>query len=209
MPHDREITFGRLLRELRLRAGLSQEQLAERAGMSTTGVGVLERELRHAPHRATVELLAEALGLSPVEREALEATAGPRRGRAPVARPAAPALPASPSSLVGREADVAHILALLAASRLVTVTGSGGIGKTRAALAGARHCATRGDTVCFVDFAALTHGAFVVPRIASSVHPPIDGNADSIAALAETLSTRSMLLVLDTCEHVIDETAGA
>src|SRR5580698_701651 len=71
MTHDREITFGRLLRELRLRAGFSQEQLAERAGMSTTGVGVLERELRHAPHRATVELLADALALSPVEREAL------------------------------------------------------------------------------------------------------------------------------------------
>jgi predicted ATPase/transcriptional regulator with XRE-family HTH domain len=208
MPHDREITFGRLLRQLRLRAGFSQEQLAEQAGMSATGVGLLERELRRAPHRATVELLAAALGLNHAEREALEATASRKRARADSAEAAAPVLPTPPSSLVGREDDVAHILTLLASSRLVTVTGSGGVGKTRVALAVALSRAA-GTTVCFVDFAALTHGAFVAPRIASSVHPPIDGEADSIAALADALSNRTMLLVLDTCEHVVDEAAAA
>jgi predicted ATPase/DNA-binding XRE family transcriptional regulator len=209
MPQDREVTFGRLLRELRLRAGFSQEQLAERAGMSTTGVGVLERELRQAPHRATVELLADALGLSRAEREALEATAARKRGRTSSGEPPAPVLPVPPSSLIGRDADVASLLTLLEGSRLVTVTGSGGVGKTRVALAVAQHCATRGDTVSFVDFAALSHGAFVAPRIASSIHPPIDNKPDSLAALADALSGRSMLLVLDTCEHIVDDAAAA
>jgi predicted ATPase/transcriptional regulator with XRE-family HTH domain len=209
MPHDPDTTFGRLLRELRLRAGFSQEQLAERAGMSTTGVGVLERELRHAPHRATVDLLADALGLSQPERAALEATAARKRGRAGAAEPPAPVLPMPPSSLVGRDADVTQILALLDDARLVTVTGSGGIGKTRVALAVAQQRAQRAEPIGFVDFDALTDGGFVSPRIASSVHPPLDGKPDSIATLAEALSTRSMLLVLDTCEHVVDDVAAA
>ncbi len=94
-------------------------------------------------------------------------------------------------------------------SRLVTVTGSGGVGKTRVALAVAHRCAQRGEAVCFVDFAALTDGAFVAARIASSVQPALDGKPDSVAALADALSARAMLLVLDTCEHVIDEAAAA
>ena len=106
-------------------------------------------------------------------------------------------------------ATVAHILALLDAARLVTVTGSGGVGKTRVALAVAQQPAQRADAVGFVDFAALTDGGFVAARIATSVQPALDGKPDSIAALADALSARAMLLVLDTCEHVVDEVAAA
>jgi predicted ATPase/DNA-binding XRE family transcriptional regulator len=209
MPQDREVTFGRLLRELRLRAGFSQEGLAERAGMSATGVGVLERELRRAPHRATVTLLGDALGLNPADREALEHAAARKRGRGGPAEAPAQVLAASPSSLVGRDDDIAQISALLDSARLVTVTGSGGVGKTRVAVAVAQRRAERGDAISFVDFGSLAGAGFVVGRIASSIRPALDGTPDSVAALAEMLAPRAVLLVFDTCEHVVDEAAAA
>src|SRR5262249_48953601 len=72
--------FGTLLRTFLLGAGLSQETLAERARMSTVGVGALERGDRLAPYRDTVLRLARALELSPEDRAQLEAaSARPRR----------------------------------------------------------------------------------------------------------------------------------
>ena len=64
--------FGRLLREYRLSAGLSQEALAERARMSSHGVSALERGYRRSPHRDTLALLAEALDLNDEQRGAFE-----------------------------------------------------------------------------------------------------------------------------------------
>ena len=72
--------FGALLRRRRLAAGLTQEGLAERAGLSARGVSDLERGARRAPQRETVRRLARALGLRPAGAAALEAgAAGPRR----------------------------------------------------------------------------------------------------------------------------------
>ena len=66
-------TFGALLKEYRRAAGLSQEQLAARAGLSTDAISALERGTRQAPYRDTVQLLARALGLAPAEQAAWEA----------------------------------------------------------------------------------------------------------------------------------------
>src|SRR5450631_2482574 len=71
-------TFGTLLRRHRLAIGLSQEALAERARMSTIGVGALERGDRRTPHRETVASLALALALSAEQRRAFEAAAALR-----------------------------------------------------------------------------------------------------------------------------------
>jgi transcriptional regulator with XRE-family HTH domain len=70
-------TVGALLARYRRAAGLTQEHLAERAGLSAQTIGALERGLRQAPHRETVRLLSEALGLGHAERAALEAVAAP------------------------------------------------------------------------------------------------------------------------------------
>src|SRR5918994_7480354 len=70
-------TFADLLRHLRTAASLSQEELAERAGVSLRGVSDLERGLRRAPHLSTVRMLADALELSPTDRQALLAAARP------------------------------------------------------------------------------------------------------------------------------------
>src|SRR5579862_3476988 len=87
-PGPRRVTFGVLLRRYRLAAGLSQEALAERAGLSVAGLSALENGRRQAPYRHTVALLVRTLGLSPDQAAALEAAAVRRRALAPEPAPA-------------------------------------------------------------------------------------------------------------------------
>ncbi|MDP9373205.1 MAG: helix-turn-helix domain-containing protein, partial [Chloroflexota bacterium] len=72
MDTGQQQTFGALLKRQRLAAGLSQEQLAERAGLTAQAISVLERGTRRAPYRDTVRALARALGLAGAEAAALE-----------------------------------------------------------------------------------------------------------------------------------------
>ncbi len=146
-----EPTFGARLRRLRESAGLTQEELASRAGLTPNGVSALERGLRKRPYPHTVRSLADALGLPEEERAALLA-AVPKRGEAaPSAAdeegfaPAPPAalvsaLPRPAAPLVGRGREVEEVMSLLARpdARLVTLTGIGGVGKTRLAAEVAR-----------------------------------------------------------------------
>src|SRR3954451_13466439 len=92
-------TFGSLLRRFRLTAGLTQEELAERAGLSTRGIQDLERGVRLAPRAETVRMVADALELDEVARRALTAAAHPELAFAP-ARHAPSRLPVPPTPLV-------------------------------------------------------------------------------------------------------------
>src|SRR5215213_4991276 len=152
-------TFADVLRQLRTAASLSQEDLAERAGLSLRGVSDLERGLRRAPHLSTVRMLADALALSPAERQALLAAARPETLPASAAGPFDQGpLPTPLTALIGREQELADLIALLGPAnvRLVTLTGPGGTGKTRLALeAGARLQGAFADGVLFVDLAPL------------------------------------------------------
>src|SRR5215207_10766737 len=107
-------TFADVLRQLRTAASLSQEELAERAGVSLRGVSDLERGLRRAPHLSTVRMLADALALSPADRLALLAAARPEMLPDSAAVPFARGpLPTPLTSLIGREQDLADLIALL------------------------------------------------------------------------------------------------
>src|SRR5215211_2711038 len=122
-------TFAELLRQLRTAASLSQEELAERAGLSLRGISDLERGLRRAPHLSTVRMLADALALSPADRLALLAAARPETLPDSAADPIdLVPLPTPLTSLIGRERELSEVAVLLrqANVRLVTLTGPGG-----------------------------------------------------------------------------------
>jgi predicted ATPase/DNA-binding SARP family transcriptional activator len=119
-------------------------------------------------------------------------------------------LPAAMTAFVGRAADLSRVDELLGAHRLVTLTGTAGTGKTRLAVEVARRCAARyPDGVWFVDLAPLTGGE----PIAEVVLSTIGGTAATAGSAEEALRTavrgRSMLLVVDNCEHVLAEAAEA
>ena len=181
MENERQaprVSFGALLRHLRLAAGLSQEALAERARMSTDGISALERGHRRTPQRETLTLLAGALTLDDEQRQAFELAAARsellrRQGEASVTIgpwPGAKAtvLPLALTSFVGRGVELEKIAALVREHRLVTVTGPGGIGKTQTALqVGTMLREVAQGAVCFVGLAPVADPSLVVTAIAS------------------------------------------
>src|SRR5438128_589068 len=145
------IPFGALVRRHRVSAGLSQEALAERAGLSRRGIADLERGARRFPYGHTLRRLADALGLAEPETRAFLA-AGLRPRRSSINGPIR--LPIDSARMVGREHELRDLLDLIQTERLVTLTGAGGIGKTRLALEVARKLElTYDDLGVFVDLA--------------------------------------------------------
>lgn len=208
-----ETSFGVLLRALREAAGLSQEELAERAGLSSHAVSALERGTRTRPYPHTVRALAEALGASDDDRAALIAAVPSRKGEAaarPGAEPAAPApgrgraLPQPPAGMVGREDDERQVRDLLAGHRIVTLTGTGGVGKTSLAVAVAHGVLDRyADGAAFVELARVREVEGVLPAIADAVDLSLPPGVDPLDALTEHLRGQQLLLVLDNLEHLL------
>jgi transcriptional regulator with XRE-family HTH domain len=191
--------------------GLSQEELAERAGLSRRGISDLERGTRRAPYPATVRRLAEALSLNEAERAAFHVAAG-NRGASLATLELTPAdgaaprqnLPAQLSSFVGREQEVATARQLLAAHRLVTLTGPGGSGKTRLALAVAQLVPDAfADGVFFVSLAAVGDPGLVMATIGQTLGLREVGERPMLEILRVFLSAKCVLLVLDNLEHLL------
>jgi predicted ATPase/DNA-binding XRE family transcriptional regulator len=205
---ERTSPFGQLLRRYRLAAGLSQEALAERARISAQGVSALERGARRTPQRETLVLLANALALSTDERAHLEASAArASRPRSQAigtnAHFGASQLPSALTSFHGRENDVAVLSEAIGRERLITLTGTGGVGKTRLAIETARSISARfADGIRFVELGVITEGRLVVHRTAEAIGAPLESPALAAAVVA-ALRTRHTLLVFDTCEHVL------
>jgi predicted ATPase/DNA-binding XRE family transcriptional regulator len=218
------LSFAGLLRQLRNEARLTQEELAEAASVSPRSVSNLERGINRTAHRDTALLLADALSMSGPVRDVFVAAA---RGRVPAAEVLAARegrtpgavrqqvsalspsvrhnLPAPLTSFLDREQALAGLEKLLSQARLVTLTGTGGAGKTRLALAvGARAVRSFPDGVWLADLAAVTDPGLVAVQVMAALGVRQAGDVPVLEALRFRLRSADLLLVLDNCEHLLD-----
>jgi predicted ATPase/DNA-binding XRE family transcriptional regulator len=209
---DRAI-FGDLLRRARRAAELSQEELAERAGLSARAISDLERGVNRVPRRDTLEMLADALSINAEQRRqwermrraaAADASTAAQRAARPSEQPAAsPPMPLT--ELLGREQAVADVCRLLAANRLVTLIGPGGVGKTRLSLAIAQQAqADNPDGVQFISLAAIRDAGLVLTEIARLLGIDQRRAEPRVELVAGHLGRKRLLLVLDNVEQVVE-----
>jgi predicted ATPase/DNA-binding XRE family transcriptional regulator len=197
------------LRQYRRSAGLTQEELAERAGLSVRGLSDLERGARRQAYRDTIQRLAQALGLNATDVEALEVATGRDERLSRDGAPSALAnLPTPLTSFVGRSRELVDTGKLLESVRLLTLTGAGGTGKTRLALELARTSRqTFGDGVAFVDLAPIADPALVPGVVGGALGVPEQVGRPMQQTLIDATRSRELLLILDNCEHLVDACA--
>ncbi|GAC1401894.1 MAG: hypothetical protein NVSMB52_15760 [Chloroflexota bacterium] len=204
-------TIGTLLRHFRLLAKLTQEALAERAGVSVRAVSDLERGIKTRPHAYTVDRLARGLGLSDSERNELrEASRKPRfrnHGTSTRRTPIHPTnLRHGLTSFIGRAHELVVAADMLRGEtvRLLTLTGPGGTGKTRLSQhIGQALLPSFDDGVFFVSLAPIDDPALVVSAIAGVIGLRESGERPLCDELAVSLQDKEILLVLDNFEHVL------
>ena len=166
----------------------------------------LANELAVEPSAATEELVAAIRAGSPIELR--QSDDRPKPDPIPSSPAASPRLPAPTTSFVGRQEELGAISKLLteeADCRLLTLVGSGGIGKTRLALKIAADLdSTFPDGVYFVEFRSVRESASMVAAIADALGITQGGDMDLKAKLFAFLRNKRLLLVADNLEHLID-----
>lgn len=203
--------FGNLLRQHRRNGQLTQEELAERAGVSTRAISDLERGERTHPYRETARVLADALGLAGNERITfLDAArrSGTQQARSSPVSPdfAGPVLPRPRTSLIGRQDELVSLVRLVHSERrqMVTITGPAGVGKTRLLFEiGAHLSGAFPDGVAFVDLAPLAHQGQIEGAIAESLGVADQGAIPLLEAIRRRIGPLRLLLLLDNFEHVL------
>jgi predicted ATPase/DNA-binding XRE family transcriptional regulator len=213
------ISFGYWLRRQRKALDLTQQTLADRVGCSLAAIKKIESDERH-PSRQIVERLADILGVAANQREIfLEVARGLRPvdqlllAREPAISTSTPSqtreslpnnLPVQLTSFIGRERELSEAEQLLSNTRLLTLTGPGGTGKTRLALQIAQEVlSTFTNGVWLVELASLTDPSLIPQTIASVFELREVPNTSIMDILANYLHAKQLLLILDNCEHLI------
>jgi predicted ATPase len=220
LDRDGDTFFGPWLRRRRRELDLTQDQLAQHVGCAADTVRKLEAGMRR-PARAMVERLGICLSVPVEERNTFLAAA--RAGRAPSDRTLPPIptppvtnatttlsrtnhLPALMTSFIGREWEVATIGTRLRTPdlRLITLTGAGGVGKTRLALqiGSALHDAFP-NGVWFVDLAPISDPALVLPTMAQAISVREQHGTPIVETLRTVLREQQLLVLLDNFEQLL------
>ncbi len=214
---DTDITFGKWVKRRRQALGLTQAELGRRAGYSAESIRKVEADGRR-PSFEMARLLATALEVAEGDRAAFIRFARDQAGEE-MALPAGTLksvprsegrltnLPIPPTPLIGRAREVAAVQRLLRDGdiRLVTLTGSGGTGKTRVALqAAAEMLADFPDGVTFVNLGSISDPRLVISTIAKTLGVREGPRTPMLDSLRGALSGRAILLLLDNFEQVLD-----
>jgi len=198
-------SFGARLKALREAAGFTQEELATIAGLSVHAVSALERGQRRRPQRDTIRALSTALDLTDSIRATLIESVSPPAHDTAVGHVRDCSLPSVLTPLIGRDDELQALRRWLAepAARLITLTGPGGAGKTRLALALAHAFSAEGNRVIFVGLATVRDPVLVAPAIADALG--VVATAPNLPARLQAIcGGRSVLLLLDNFEQVLD-----
>ena len=169
--------------------------------------GLMPGTLAAAATRALPRDISGVTGRDPELARLMEAVAiAAARGKA---TPAAPGnLPAELTTFIGRDREVSEVVALLRSSRLVTLTGAGGVGKTRLGLrVAAEFPGEAEDGIYLVELAETTGDDQVEAAVARVLRIPPQPGRPMLDVLADALAPQQMLAVLDNCEHLIDSCA--
>ena len=236
LPEDRYEAWAAPRREALAEAHLGllvdyAQRLAE-TGDADAAVEVLQQAvvadpLHEGAHRALMRLfaangrrqhaLAQYQRLREVLQSELAAEPDPQtaalyrtllRGDDAARRPAADHLPGALTSFIGRERELRAVAQLLDRTRMLTLTGAGGAGKTRLAVEAARADAeTFADGVWFVDLAGLSDPALVPAATAAALGLTLPSQGAALDGLAAQLTGRDALVILDNCEHLVEACA--
>lgn len=210
-----DVSFGEWVQKRRQALDMTREQLAQGVGCSVSALRKIEGDERR-PSRQLAELLADCLQIPGDGRDTfLQVARGQQRlerlaaalGEVAAAPPLAPHLPQPPTPLVGRETELAALARLLhtPSSRLVTIIGPGGVGKTRLALAlAAGQMAHFGDGTYFVSLAGLAAPQFIPTAVAEAIGFAFSGPSEPRAQLLNHLAGKRLLMLLDNVEHLLD-----
>ncbi|HMD80252.1 MAG TPA: helix-turn-helix domain-containing protein, partial [Anaerolineales bacterium] len=214
-------SFGNWLKTRRKASDLTQSELADQVGCSAAAIRKFEAEERR-PSAQIVERLAEIFEIPRDEQSAFLRFARGDVQSAPAktkqdfpwqssATPARTNLPATVTSLIGREKEIADVRDYLSRDdiRLVTLIGPPGIGKTRLSIESARSLLPNfPDGVFFVALALLDDPALIPQTVAQSLGYVGTRNISIIDQLKEGMGEKQILLVLDNCEHLIEDVAS-
>lgn len=212
-----EVSFGEWLKRRRRAEGWTQKQLARQINCSISALRKMESEERR-PSTQVVERLAEVFKIPQEERKSFlrfargdwQAFSGGETEEAPwrVSRVAPRSnLPASITSFIGREKEQVEIVKLINNHRLITLTGSGGVGKTRLSLkVGGQVLGDYANGVWLVELASLNDPALLSQTV-TKVFGIATQSDNPIEILINFLRAKTILLILDNCEHLLDACA--
>ncbi|MGD8402378.1 MAG: tetratricopeptide repeat protein [Anaerolineales bacterium] len=213
-----DYSFGNWIKRRRKVLDLTQQELAQRVGCSLSLIFKIESDERR-PSRQIADLLVEHLEIPADQRDLFLKVARQEKSTinlervpplstfepvsAPKQNPSN--LPLSPTPLVGRENEIRVISMQLLdpACRMLTLTGPGGVGKTRLAIAAGRQLEPRfADGVYFVALAGIGITEAIVSSIANALGLAFSGPAEPLVQLSAFLSNKEILLVIDNMEHL-------